>query len=56
MTSEVFVQLDAAKVLTKKKSLLFKVSLHSSMLQLPSNELEQEPVSVLGRNIVVAQG
>lgn len=26
------------------------------MLQLPSTELEQEPVSVLGRNIEVAQG
>lgn len=56
MTSEVFVQLDAAKVHTKKQSTIFKSRYTVVCWQLTSRGLEQEPVSVLGRNIVVAQG
>lgn len=44
------------KSIQKKKAYYLKVSLHNSMLQLPSTELEQEPVLVLGRNAVMAQG
>lgn len=56
MTSEVFVQLDAAKIHTKKQSTIFKSHYTVVCWQLTSRGLEQEPVSVLGRNIVVAQG
>lgn len=51
-----FVQLDAAKIHTEKKPTIFKSHYTIVCCDCQSTELGQEPISVLGRNIVVAQG